>query len=60
MQTKFQEVNSGAVCIDMDKISLIRSLFAVKFSKFVSKDTFLTNIDELFINRNMKASIHEI
>ena len=33
---------------------MIRNLFAVKFSKFISKDTLLINIDESSINRNTK------
>ena len=50
----YKEVKSRPISINMNKIKMIRNLFAVKFTQFISKDTLLINIDESSINRNTK------
>ena len=50
----YRKIKSRLVSINMNKIKMIRNLFAVKFSQFISKDTLLINIDESSINRNTK------
>ena len=42
----FKRVKSRSWNIDIEKISWIRSLFAIKFSKQITKETLLINIDE--------------
>ena len=50
----FKRVKSRPWNIDIEKISWIRGLFAVKFSKQIKKETLLINIDESSINRSTK------
>ena len=37
-----------------------RQLFGVKYSQLISSDTFVINLDETLINRNIKFSFHEV
>ena len=50
----FKRVKSRPWNIDIEKISWIRGLFAVKFSKQITKETLLINIDESSIDRSTK------
>ena len=50
----YKKVKSRQISINMNKIKMIRNLFAVKFSQFILKDTLLINNDESSINRNTK------
>ena len=50
----YKKVKSRQISININKIKMIRNLFAVKFSQFISKDTLLINNDESSINRNTK------
>ena len=52
----FKRVKSRPRNINLDKIFSIRNLFAIKFSKIISKETLLINIDESSINRNIKSN----
>ena len=50
----FKRVKSRPYSINLDKIKSIRHLFAIKFSKIITKETLLINIDESSFNRHIK------
>ena len=50
----FKRVKSRPYSINLNKIKSIRHLFAIKFSKIITKETLLINIDESSINRHIK------
>ena len=52
----FKRVKSRPNNIDLKRVCSIRNLFAIKFSKVVSKDALLINIDESSINRSVKIA----
>ena len=52
----FKRVKLRPSNINLDKIFSIRNLFTFKISKTISKETLLINIDESFINRNIKSN----
>ena len=52
----FKRVKSRPNSIDLKRVCSIRNLFAIKFSKVVSKDALLINIDESSINRSVKIA----
>ena len=52
----FKRVKSKTSNINLDKIFSIRNLFTIKFTKIISKETLLINIDESSINRNIKSN----
>ena len=56
----FKRVISRPNNIDWKKVYSIRNLFAIKFSKVVSKDALLINIDESSINRSVKIAYYGV
>ena len=51
---KFKWGKSRTCNIDFEKLSLIRHLFSIIFTKQMTMDALLVNIDEWSINRNTK------
>ena len=52
----FKRVKSRPNNIDLKRLSSIRNFFAIKFSKIVTENTLLINIDEPSINRSVKLA----
>ena len=48
----------NSVIFDILRVS--RQLFGVKYSQLISSDTFVINLDDTLINRNIKIYFHEI
>ena len=51
---RYKRIKSWPWNLDFDKIYPLRSLFAVRFTKQMTKETFLIYIYESSINRNTK------
>ena len=56
MKMSFKRVKSRPTSVNLNKIKLIRSLFAVKLSKEIIVKTLLINVDESSINRFVKTN----
>ena len=54
VRLSFKRVKPRPSNIDFERLNLIRSLFAVKFSKLITRETLIINIDESSINRHTK------
>ena len=54
LKLRFKKMKSRPSNIDFDRINVVQNLFSVKFSKLVTKDTLLVNIDESPISKNIK------
>ena len=52
----FKRVKSRSTSVNLNKIKLIRSLFAVKLSKEITVKTLLIHIDESSINKFVKTN----
>ena len=42
--------------VNFDILRASRQLFGVKYSQLISSDTFVINLDDILINRNIKIS----
>ena len=51
-----KEVKPRSNFVNFDILRASRQLFAVKYSQLISSDTFVINLDETLINRNIKNS----
>ena len=56
MRLSYKRVKSRPNGVDLDRLNSIRSLFAIKFSRLIGRDTLLVNIDESCINRKVKSN----
>ena len=56
MRLSYKRVKSRPNGVDLDRLNSIRSLFAIKFSRLIDRDTLLVNIDESCINRKVKSN----
>ena len=52
----FKDVKPRPSNIDMNRIKLIRKLFALKFAKIITNEMLVINIDESSINRGITAN----
>ena len=50
----FKKVKPWPNSINFDILRASRQLFAVKYSQLISSDTFVINLDDTLINRNIK------
>ena len=56
MNLMYKRVKPRPNNIDLVKLDLTRKLFAVKIAKCLSETTLIINMDQSFINRNMKSN----
>ena len=56
LKLSFKRVKSRSNNIDLKKINSVRNLFAIKFSKVITDDTLVINIDEVSINKDTKIN----
>ena len=58
MRLSYKRVKSRPNGVDLDRLNSIRSLFTIKFSRLIDRDTLLVNIDESCINRKVKSNYY--
>ena len=46
--------------VNFDILRASRQLFGVKYSQLISSYTFVINLDDILINRNIKIYFHEV
>ena len=46
--------------VNFDILKASRQLFGVKYSQLISSYTFVINLDDTLINRNIKIYFHEV
>ena len=56
LNLSYKKVKPRPNNIDMNKLKLIRALFAFKFAKLLNEDTLIINIDQSSINRHIKSN----
>ena len=56
LRLSFKRVKPRPNSINLEKVGSIRKLFAFKFSKLISEDTLIVNIDESSINRRVSTN----
>ena len=55
-----KKVNPRPNSVNFDILRVSRQLFGVKYSQLISSYTFVVNLDDTFINRNIKIYFHEV
>ena len=56
----FKRAKSRPSNINFDKIFSIMNLFTIKFSKIISKETLLINIDDLLLTETLNQIAHGV
>ena len=51
----FKRFSSKPINIDLEKLSKLRKIFSIKFSKNVNEDTLIINVDESTLSRSCKS-----
>ena len=54
MNLTYKKIKPRPNNVDLSMVNAKRQLFAIKFANFIEKDTLLINIDETWINRQIK------
>ena len=54
LNLSYKKIKSRPNNVDFSKIRSARILFAIKFAKFINKNTLILNLDESSINRSIK------
>ena len=55
-----KKVKPRSNSVNFDILRASRQLFGVKYSQLISSDTFVINLDDTLINRNIKISFHGV